>query len=56
MIEPIPLILSELEAARRILLVGHIDPDGDSAGSVLAMAGALGDKEVYCYSQGALPA
>jgi phosphoesterase RecJ-like protein len=56
MTEPIPSILSELEAARRILILGHIDPDGDSAGSVLALAGALGDKDVYCYSQGALSA
>lgn len=49
-------IQSELESAQRILLAGHRDPDGDSAGSLLALAGALGDKKVYCYSQGRLPA
>ena len=48
-------IQSELESAQCILLAGHRDPDGDSAGSLLALAGALGDKQVYCYSQGRLP-
>lgn len=48
-------IQSELDSAQRILLVGHRDPDGDSAGSLLALAGALGDKQIYCYSHGRLP-
>ena len=53
--DPVPAILRELERARRIVLLGHIDPDGDSAGCILALASALSDREVYCYSQGALP-
>jgi phosphoesterase RecJ-like protein len=48
-------ILNELEQARRVLLFGHRDPDGDSAGSLLALAAVLTDKEVYCYSEGRLP-
>jgi phosphoesterase RecJ-like protein len=48
-------ILEHLSRARRVLLLGHRDPDGDSAGSLLALADALRDRKVYCYSQGALP-
>lgn len=53
--EPVPQILLELEHARRVVLLGHIDPDGDSAGCILALAAALADREVYCYSDGPLP-
>jgi phosphoesterase RecJ-like protein len=38
-----------------VLLFGHRDPDGDSAGSLLALAAVLTDKELYCYSEGRLP-
>jgi phosphoesterase RecJ-like protein len=48
-------ILNELMRARRVLLFGHRDPDGDSAGSLLALAAALSDREIYCYSEGKLP-
>lgn len=53
--KPIPAITAELERASRVLLLGHMDPDGDSAGSILALAEALADKQVYCFSEGALP-
>lgn len=53
--EPIPAILAELNRASRILLLGHTDPDGDSAGSLLALAAALSDTPVYCFSEGTLP-
>jgi len=48
-------ILRELASPKRILLVGHRDPDGDSAGSLLALAEVLTGRDVYCYSQGLLP-
>lgn len=48
-------ILSELKSRERILIAGHRDPDGDSAGSVLALAEVLTGRQVYCYSQGTLP-
>jgi phosphoesterase RecJ-like protein len=47
-------IRDELDGASRVLLMGHRDPDGDSAGSLLAMAQAIKGKQVYCYSQGRL--
>jgi len=36
--------------------MGHRDPDGDSAGSLLALADAIEGKTLYCYSEGKLPA
>jgi len=48
-------IRSKLSGAQRVLLMGHRDPDGDSAGSILALAATLGDRQIYCYSHGALP-
>jgi bifunctional oligoribonuclease and PAP phosphatase NrnA len=53
--EPIQTIVAELSRAKRVLLLGHLDPDGDSAGSILALADALSDRAVYCYSDGPLP-
>jgi phosphoesterase RecJ-like protein len=53
--DPVQTILTELKQARRVLLLGHIDPDGDSAGSILALAAALADRPVYCFSDGRLP-
>jgi len=48
-------ILRELATRERILLMGHRDPDGDSAGSLLALAEVLNGRRVYCYSHGRLP-
>ncbi len=53
--EPIQTIAAELERASRILLLGHTDPDGDSAGCILALAEALRPRPVYCFSEGLLP-
>lgn len=47
-------IRDEIDGASRILLLGHRDPDGDSAGSLLAMAHAIKGKDLFCYSQGRL--
>lgn len=47
----------ELEAAQRLLLAGHIMPDGDCIGSMLALGTALGreGKDVTFVSPGPVP-
>lgn len=51
-------MLSALENANSILLCTHLNPDGDAAGSTLAMAHALRamGKSVTCACQDAMPA
>ena len=47
-------VASLIEGRRRFLLLGHVDPDGDCVGSMLALAGFLlgRGKEVACYTPG----
>ena len=50
-------IASLIGSHRRFLVLGHVDPDGDCLGSVLALAQylvALG-KEVACFAPGEIP-
>ena len=37
-------ILNEIEKAEKILLISHINPDGDTLGSMCAMKLFIGDK------------
>lgn len=50
-------IESLIEAHRRFLVIGHVDPDGDCVGSMLAIAQFLlaGGKEVCCFAPGIIP-
>jgi phosphoesterase RecJ-like protein len=50
-------IIESVKTARRILVSSHLDPDGDSIGSQLALKGWLMDlaKEVRIINQGKIP-
>jgi len=50
-------IIESVKEARRILITSHLDPDGDSIGSQLALKGWLKDssKEVRIINQGKIP-
>lgn len=50
-------ITSILDAHRRFLVTGHVDPDGDCIGSMLAMARFLTGrgKQVHCFASGEIP-
>ena len=50
-------IIESVKTARRILITSHLDPDGDSIGSQLALKGWLMDsgKEVRIINQGKIP-
>jgi len=50
-------VLAELERARRVLVVGHRDPDGDALGSTLGLMDLLAGrgKQVWGHSAGPIP-
>jgi len=50
-------IIESVKTARRMLITSHLDPDGDSIGSQLALKGWLMDsaKEVRIINQGKIP-
>lgn len=41
-------IIDSLEKAKNVLIVGHVNPDGDSIGSQLALAGYLNQRSIKC--------
>ncbi len=50
-------VTSFVDGNRRFLLTGHVDPDGDCIGSILAFAHFIVErgKEVHCYVPGEIP-
>ena len=40
-IENISLLADEINGAQQIVLVGHVNPDGDAIGSLMGMKGYL---------------
>jgi phosphoesterase RecJ-like protein len=50
-------VLEAIEQSRRVMICSHVDPDGDSIGSQLAIAGLLRDlgKEVAIVNQDPVP-
>lgn len=51
-------VISALRDRKRLLVTGHLQPDGDSVGSMLALAHILGsvDKQVLPYNPDPIPA
>lgn len=54
----LPEIAAKINQARKVGIAGHISPDGDSLGSMLALGLALSDqgKDIFMYSADPVPA